>query len=165
MRQLNGVYTQRFNRQHKRVGHVFQGRYKAIIVQKDSYLVELARYIALNPVRAEMVRSAKDWPWSSYRATAEIAACPEWLTTAPTLSAFCVDSSQASAAYRAFVAAGRRQASPWTRLKNQIYLGTETFVEEMQSKAALNQDLSEVPAAQRRKRARPLEHYAREHPD
>lgn len=68
MRQLNGVYTQRFNRKHKRVGHVFQGRYKAIIVQKDSYLLELARYIVLNPVRAEMVRTAREWPWSSYRA-------------------------------------------------------------------------------------------------
>ena len=70
MRQLNGVYTQSFNRRHKRVGHVFQGRYKAILVQKESYLLELARYIVLNPVRAQMVRAAKDWPWSSYRATA-----------------------------------------------------------------------------------------------
>ncbi len=52
MRQLNGVYTQRFNRRHGRVGHVFQGRYKAIIVQKESYLLELARYVVLNPVRA-----------------------------------------------------------------------------------------------------------------
>ncbi|MBD3670659.1 MAG: transposase [Gammaproteobacteria bacterium] len=52
MRQLNGVYTQQFNRTHERVGHVFQGRYKAIIVQKDSYLLELSRYIVLNPVRA-----------------------------------------------------------------------------------------------------------------
>lgn len=69
MRQLNGVYTQRFNRVHGRVGHVFQGRYKGILVEKDSYLLELARYIVLNPVRAGMVRSAKDWPWSSYRAT------------------------------------------------------------------------------------------------
>ena len=76
MRQLNGVYTQRFNRKHKRVGHVFQGRYKAIIVQKNSYLAELARYIVLNPVRAEMVRSARDWPWSSYRATADMADGP-----------------------------------------------------------------------------------------
>ncbi|WP_459874236.1 transposase, partial [Endothiovibrio diazotrophicus] len=67
MRQLNGVYTQAFNRMHDRVGHVFQGRYKAILVQKESYLLELARYIVLNPVRARMVRSAKDWPWSSYR--------------------------------------------------------------------------------------------------
>jgi len=70
MRQLNGVYTQRFNRAHARVGHVFQGRYKAVIVQKDAYLMELARYIVLNPVRARMVRSAREWRWSSYRATA-----------------------------------------------------------------------------------------------
>jgi len=65
MRQLNGVYTQAFNRNNKRVGHVFQGRYKAILVQKESYLLELARYIVLNPVRARMVRFVKEWPWSS----------------------------------------------------------------------------------------------------
>jgi len=70
MRHLNGVYTQRFNRKQNRIGHVFQGRYKAILVDKDSYLLELARYIVLNPVRARMLRSAEDWPWSSYRATA-----------------------------------------------------------------------------------------------
>src|ERR671924_2148265 len=78
MRQLNGVYTQRFNRQHGRVGHVFQGRYKAIIVQKESYLVELARYVVLNPVRARMVRSLAEWPWSSYRATAGLCDAPFW---------------------------------------------------------------------------------------
>jgi REP element-mobilizing transposase RayT len=55
MRQLNGVYTQRFNRTYARVGHVFQGRYKAILVQKEAYLLELARYVVLNPVRARMV--------------------------------------------------------------------------------------------------------------
>ena len=60
MRQLNGVYTQRFNRKHERVGHVFQGRFKSILVQKEYYLLELARYIVLNPVRARMVRSAKN---------------------------------------------------------------------------------------------------------
>jgi putative transposase len=81
MRQLNGVYTQRFNRQHGRVGHVFQGRYKAIIVQKESYLLELARYVVLNPVRARMVRSPAEWPWSSYRATAGLCDAPFWLAT------------------------------------------------------------------------------------
>jgi len=55
MRQLNGVYTQRFNRAHERTGHVFQGRYKAILAQKEAYLLELARYVVLNPVRARMV--------------------------------------------------------------------------------------------------------------
>ncbi len=71
MHQLNGIYTQTCNRTHNRMGHVFRGRYKAILVEKDSYLLELARYLVLNPVRAGMVRSAKDWPWRSYRATAE----------------------------------------------------------------------------------------------
>ncbi len=52
MRQLNGVYTQRFNRHHHRVGHVFQGRFKAILVDRDAYLLELCRYVVLNPVRA-----------------------------------------------------------------------------------------------------------------
>ena len=65
MKLLNGTYTQYFNRQHHRVGHVFQGRFKAILAQKDSHLLELARYIVLNPVRAQMVRSAKEWRWSS----------------------------------------------------------------------------------------------------
>ena len=70
MRQLNGVYTQTTNKTHGKVGHVFQGRYKAILIQKESYLLELARYIVLNPVRARMVRNAKTWLWSSYRDTA-----------------------------------------------------------------------------------------------
>jgi putative transposase len=69
MRQLNGVYTQRFNRAHARVGHVFQGRYKAILVERDSYLLELARYVVLNPLRARMVKRLEAWPWSSYPAT------------------------------------------------------------------------------------------------
>lgn len=61
MRQLNGAYTQRFNRKWRRVGHVFQGRFKAILVQRESYLLELARYIVLNPVRAGMVDCAEQW--------------------------------------------------------------------------------------------------------
>jgi putative transposase len=69
MRQLNGVYTQRFNRRHKRVGHLFQGRFKSILVEQDRYLLELCRYIVLNPVRAKMVAASEEYPWSSYRAT------------------------------------------------------------------------------------------------
>ena len=67
MRQLNGVYTQATNRRHKRTGHLFQSRYKAILVDKESYLLELARYVVLNPVRAKgLVRTIDDWQWSSY---------------------------------------------------------------------------------------------------
>lgn len=70
MQQLNGVYTQAFNRRHGRVGHVLQGRFKSIIVEKESHLLELARYVVLNPVRAKLVRHPRQWHWSSYRATA-----------------------------------------------------------------------------------------------
>jgi hypothetical protein len=161
MRQLNGVYTQRFNRAHGRVGHVFQGRYKAVIVQKEAYLLELARYIVLNPVRAGMVRSAREWPWSSYRATAGQAACPPWLATDWLLAGFGRTRSVARAAYRDFVSQGKGQPSPWEKLTNQVYLGSERFVEQMQQMLESDRDLSEVPLGQRRKRrtARPLPEY------
>jgi REP element-mobilizing transposase RayT/predicted RNase H-like HicB family nuclease len=68
MRQLNGIYTLRFNRRHGRIGHVFQGRFKAILVERESYLLELCRYVVLNPVRAGMVANAAQYPWSSYPA-------------------------------------------------------------------------------------------------
>jgi len=88
MRQLNGVFTQWSNRRHKRSGHVFQGRYKAILVDRDSYFLELARYIVLNPVRAAMVKHPKQWKWSSYGATSGAAEAPAWLTTEDLLAEF-----------------------------------------------------------------------------
>jgi len=160
MRQLNGVYTQHFNLAHERVGHVFQGRYKAIIVQKDSYLLELSRYIVLNPVRARMVRSVKDWPWSSYRASCGMTASPEWLSTDWLLSTFAKTRKVAVDRYRDFVAKGKNLPSPWEHLKNQIFLGDEQFVEDMQCKLNINQELSEIPRAQRRKVPKPLEYYS-----
>ena len=159
MRHFNGVYTQRFNRRHGRTGHVFQGRYKAILVQKDGYLLELARYIVLNPLRAHMVRSAKGWPWSSYQATAGLIKVPDWLETDWILSTFSQRRSQALERYRAFVAEGKNQPSPWGRLKNQIYLGSDAFVDKMQNRLSLDKDLSEIPAAQRRPVAKPLDYY------
>ena len=79
MRQLNGVYTQYYNREHGRVGHVFQGRYKGILVERDEYLLELARYVVLNPMRANMVKNIEDWKWSSYNAMIGEEAVPSWL--------------------------------------------------------------------------------------
>ena len=80
MQQLNGHYAAHFNRSNGRVGHVFQGRYKAIFIERESYLLEVARYVVLNPVRAKMVRAAADWSWSSYRDTAGHRSSPAWLT-------------------------------------------------------------------------------------
>jgi len=123
MRQLNGVYSQKFNRTHKRVGHVFQGRYKAIMVEKDSYLLELTRYIVLNPVRAKMVYSAQEWKWSSYRAMTGQSKIPFWLHTEWILSAFNPMKGRAIEAYKRFVSEGKGQSSPWSNLKNQVFLG------------------------------------------
>ena len=79
MRQLNGVYTQASNRRHRRVGHLFQGRFKAILVDSDAYLLELARYVVLNPVRAGRVKKPADWTWSSYRASVGLEPAAPWL--------------------------------------------------------------------------------------
>ena len=150
MRQLNGVYTQRFNAIHNRCGHFFQGRYKAIIVQKDAYLLELSRYIVLNPVRAAMVHTAGDWPWSSYRATTGEVSCPRWLQRDWLLSAFAAVEKEAVASYRRFVADGVAQPSPWDNLKHQVFLGDETFVAATRRKLPSDRDLSEIPRAQHR---------------
>jgi REP element-mobilizing transposase RayT len=161
MRQLNGVFTQRSNRRHGRVGHVFQGRYKAIIVQKDTYLLELARYVVLNPVRAGMVRSARDWPWSSYRATAGWSEVPDWLSVDWLLSAFGARRKAAMEAYRRFVSEGKGANSPWDDLKRQVFLGDEAFVDRMLSSLEGDAPLAEIPSTQHRSPPKPLAHYAK----
>jgi putative transposase len=130
MQLLNGIYTQRFNRVTKRSGHIFQGRFKAILVEKESHLLELARYIVLNPVRARLVRSARDWPWSSYRATAGQAEAPELLTLDWILSQFGADRASAMRAYRRFVSRGRG-VDVWEDLRAGSLLGSEQFAEWM----------------------------------
>lgn len=149
MKLLNGSYTQTFNRRHRRVGHVFQGRFKAILVQRDEYLLELARYIVLNPVRAGMVQSAKDWRWSSYRATAGLVKPSELVATDCILGNFGSRRQAAQEAYRKFVAEGKEKSSPWARLKNQIYLGTDEFVEDMQCRLDPEQSLKDIPRPQK----------------
>ncbi|MGF1614267.1 MAG: transposase [Gammaproteobacteria bacterium] len=135
MRQLNGVYTQRFNQIHNRVGHVFQGRYKAILVQKESYLLELSRYVVLNPVRARMVRTARNWVWSNYRQRSAWLQRPNgWIPSGHWLRL----RNRCTMPYRRFVADGKNQPSPWEDLKNQIYLGSEAFVNEMQRKVNID---------------------------
>jgi len=165
MRELNGVYTQRFNRVYNRVGHVFQGRYKAILAQKEAYLLELARYVVLNPVRARMVRTPGEYPWSSYRAMIGEEAAPEWLETRWILASFGEMEAEAVEGYARFVAQGRGQPSPWEHLKHQVFLGSDAFVETMQSKVPQGRDLREIPQAKARQVARPLDEYAHQYSD
>nr|VFK48404.1 MAG: REP element-mobilizing transposase RayT [Candidatus Kentron sp. TC] len=160
MRYLNGIYTQRFNRRHGRVGHVYQGRYKAILVEKEIYLLELARYIVLNPVRAGMVDGAEHWIWSSYRATAGLADCPSWFDQGWLLSGFGEHESDAVPRYLRFVTDGMRQPSPWNLLKHQIYLGGKEFIERTR-RVVKDRDLSEIPKGQRRDEPMMLKEYTK----
>ena len=164
MKFLNGTYTQYFNRRHQRVGHVFQGRFKAILVQKDSHLLELTRYIVLNPVRAQMVHNPEDWPWSSYRAMLGHTDNDACLSRAWVLASFAATESLAQQRYRDFVNAGRGQASPWQQLKNQIFLGDENFVNAMQDKLRPGQSLRDIPKRQKQAAIRPLSFFAEQYP-
>jgi REP element-mobilizing transposase RayT len=151
MRQLNGVYTQTSNRRHQRVGHLFQGRYKAILVDSDAYLLELSRYVVLNPVRAGMVKKVEAWQWSSYRASVGLEPPTSWLSVDAVLSQFAKRRSLAQQRYAQFVAEGVKADSPWLHLKNQIFLGDEQFVKQMQTHLqTMQQDDVQIPQTHRR---------------
>lgn len=149
MRHLNGVYTQWVNRTQGRVGHLFQGRYKAIVVEKDAYLLELCRYVVLNPVRARMVSRPEDWPWSSYGATAGVATIPDGLTVEWVLGQLAPQRHLAQQAYQTFVKEGLGSRSPWTELKGQIFLGQAGFVERLKPKLKPSALITELPRPQR----------------
>ncbi len=149
IRHLNGVYTQAFNRCHNRVGHLFQGRFTAILIEKEAYLLELSRYVVLNPVRAGMVRHPSAWVWSSYRATGGEEAVPDWLRVDGLLGQFGKQRGRAQQAYREFVSNGIGcKERPWSNLKGQIFLGSECFVKRLQDGLSEKEDV-EIPKIQR----------------
>ncbi len=165
MRQLNGVYTQRFNKRHQHVGHVFQGRFKAILVDADAYLLQLARYIVLNPVRANMVKTASQWPWSSYQYTIGRLESPAWLETDRLLTGFSEQRINAQKAYIEFVQSAPRQSNIWKNLRHQIYLGDKDFVSRMQTHIDDAKQLLEIPVLQLREPAEALHYYENEFVD
>jgi putative transposase len=126
MRQLNGIYSQRLNRRHTQVGHVFQGRYHAVLVQKEAHLLELARYIALNPVRAGIVECHDQWRWSSYHAMLNSRIAPVWLDTEWLLGQF-GHGQEAVDAFVKFVVAGVGGDNPLRRMRYQLLLGDDNF--------------------------------------
>ena len=165
MRHLNGVYTQYFNSRHDQVGHLYQGRYGSTLVEKEAYLLELCRYIVLNPVRARTVKTAHEWPWSSYRETLGHRIAPGWLQTDWLLSRFSKERRTAVDKYKAFVAAGNDKPNPMDNLKNQIYLGSDEFVETVQGWLDNDSTLEEIPHAQKRPAAKPLSLYKEREPN
>lgn len=145
MRHLNGVYTQKFNWNHHRVGHVFQGRYKAILIEKESHLLEACRYVVLNPIRAKLAADPKQWQWSSYKATCGFEKPAACLTTAWILQQFDQKPETANQKYRQFVQEGVNARPIWEDLRSQILLGDEDFVEQFKDAAKGVEALAEIP--------------------
>ncbi len=160
MRHVNGVYTQAFNRRHGLGGHLFQGRFKAIVVDRDAYLVALCRHVERNPVAAGLVAAAQEWPWSSCQAHIGEVGAPPWLDSDGLLGqvlgrpvATAADRRKAARQYAGWVEEEAADAASFWQaaLRGQIFLGDEAFVASTQARVAPTQRLSrEVPKAQRR---------------
>lgn len=164
MRHLNGNYSQYFNRTHDLVGHVYQGRYDAILCQRDSYMQELSRYIELNPVRAGMRRLPEEWPWSSYRTKMGMQNSPLWLRPEAVLLYFASNQEEARQAYRQFVLAGVNGPNPLRAVKNQMLLGDEAFCQTVVATNVAG-DLFEISRSQRKVLVAPLSEYFRQYRD
>ncbi len=150
MRHLNGVYTQAYNRLHHKDGHVFKGRFKAVLVEKESHLLELCRYVVLNPVRANMVERVEQYQWSSYLPTLGMAGVPPYLTTEWILFNFSASLPESRRLYRQFVKEGMTvDDTPWEKLTGQIILGTEGFIQQAKEMIGGREEIPEIPRTQR----------------
>ena len=150
MQWLNGSYAGWFNDVHKRCGHLFQGRFHAVLVEEEAYFAEVLRYVVLNPVRAKMVERPEDYRWSSYRATAGLAPAPEWFDTASALRLFGDDALDAQAGYRSFVAAKLESVERlWAQVRNAIFLGSEQWAKRMRKRIESKVRSTDHPKTQR----------------
>ena len=133
MHDLNSGYVGYFNRRHRRVGHLFQGRFKAHLVQEEGYYLEVSRYIHLNPVRAGLVRRPEDYPFSSYPGYRWPSRQVEWVCYAEVLHEFASDPRAARRAYRRFVEAGvdLPPPSPFAEAVEGVLVGATAFVDRV----------------------------------
>jgi len=151
MRQLNGVYTQRFNRRHERCGHLLQGRFGAQLVDGDAYLREVCRYIVLNPVRAGLVAHPRQWRWSSFRATAGETTTPGFLTVDWVRALGGAKTrGEALQRYTSFIesAIGETE-TPLDRFRSKPAVGSELFTTRLAEQCPVAARSAEVPRAQR----------------
>lgn len=131
VKQLNGTYGQWWNRRNGRVGHVFQSRFFAQVVQDDAHMLAVCRYIVLNPIRAKLARLPEDWAWSSYRATAGLSAVPTFLRPDDLWRLLASAPGEAAARrYRAFVGASDAMA---TKLPDGPVVGDAQFIQSLQA--------------------------------
>lgn len=141
MRHLNGVYTQSYNRRHGGSGNLFQGRFKAVLVDREAMLLEVCRHVDQAAVRAGLAKTPEGWPWSSYAAHAGAAPAPEWLEVQGLWSYLigkpvqaALDRKRAAQRYERLLAEGSGP-DVWQQLRHQIFLGDEDFAARMQQLA------------------------------
>jgi REP element-mobilizing transposase RayT len=147
---FNGAYAQWLNRRHDRVGHLFQDRFKAFLIQKEKYFREVLRYVVLNPVRAGMVARPEDYMWSSHRAILGRVAPPSWLAADEVLANFGQGRAIARAQYERFVEDGIHSSRrPWDDMVGQIYLGSETWIDDVRDRVERIPRPGDHPLAQR----------------
>lgn len=150
MQWLNGRYSQAFNKRHGCVGHVFQGRFKAPLVERESYFLQVVRYVVLNPVEAHLVARPEDYAWSSHRAVIGEVEAPDWLAVDDLLVQFAPKRDDATALYRQFVnEAIGSDWNPWKHLEGGLYLGSEDWLEHVQKEIDLKPRSDEHPRCQR----------------
>lgn len=128
MRDINGNYTQWFNAKHKTVGHLLQGRYKAFVIEKETYLLKVARYIVLNPVRAKLISHPGQYKWSSFNATSRFKKPPKYLHTDWILQCFGQQRKEAQRKYSEFVKDGYDANNPHEEIKDNLLLGSPQFI-------------------------------------
>ncbi len=156
MQRLNGSYARAFNRRHGKVGHLLQGRYKSILVEREAHLLQLTRYVVLNPVRAGMVLEVREHEWSSYAETAGLRPPSSWLEIDWTLSHFGSRRGCASRRFRDFVRSGCCvRYSPWEETRGGIYLGGASFRAGIEKRLERREADPEIPQHQQRLRPRP----------
>jgi len=133
MQHLNGSYTSYFNRRHRRVGHLFQGRFKAQLIDNEGYYWAISRYIHLNPVRARLVERPEEWAWSSYRGYHRASIQLPWVTYNRVLREFGRNADEARRAYRRFVAEGieTKLEAPWASAVEGLIVGGDSFVKKV----------------------------------
>jgi putative transposase len=149
MKWLLGSYVSWFNKRHHRTGHLFGDRFHSYLIQAESYLTEVVRYVVLNPVRAHMVERPEDYRWSSYRATAGLARAPEWLALG-TLAPFFGEPDEWQANFRSYVAEKiGSDERLWDKVQNQIYLGTEAWMKKVRKVVESKPRSDDHPRAQR----------------
>jgi hypothetical protein len=150
MHWLNGRYAQYFNGRHERVGHLFQGRFKAPLVEKQTYALEVMRYVVLNPVRAGLVALPEEYRWSSHRAVLGLAPAPDWLAVDDVLAQFAPEREVARTRYRTYVDAGiGLERTPVTDLIGGCYLGSDQWRDEIRDRVMLKPRADEHPARER----------------